>query len=230
MNTRPHSVAYPLSQRPAGPMYRSIVAVDLEGSTIRTNPVKGDLRRFMYDMLMRSFEAAQITANHLEPLTDRGDGVLVLVRPSDDVPKTVLLDRLVPLLATLLTEHNAAATDPALRMRLRAVVHAGEVHGDDWGFYGEAIDVAIRLLDSAAVKTALRQAATSPLVLVVSDEIYFGTVSHGYVDGEKYCPVARVRVANKRHRGWVRFPAPGTLPATWSPKQSYRSTRHLRSA
>jgi hypothetical protein len=229
MNTRLRSVADPVSQRPVGPMYRSIVAFDLEGSTTRTNPVKGYLRRFMYDVLERSFEAAQITANHLEPLTDRGDGVLVLVRPHDDVPKTVLLDRLVPLLTALLREHNAAATDPALRMRLRTVVHAGEIHGDDRGFYGEAIDVAIRLLDSAAVKSALRE-ATSPLVLVVSEEIYFGVVAHGYADGGKYCPLARVRVANKQHRGWVCIPDPGAPPALPTPGHSYRSADYLRSA
>lgn len=229
MDTRLHSVAYPVSQRLAGPIYRSIVAIDIEGSTARTNPVKGDLRRFMYDALERSLEAAQITANHLEPLTDRGDGVLVLVRPHDDVPKTLLLDRLVPLLTALLSEHNAAVTDQALQMRLRAVVHAGEVHGDDRGFYGEAIDVAIRLLDSPAVKTVLRR-ATSPLVLVVSEEIYFGIVAHGYVDGEKFCPLVRVRVANKRHRGWVCTPDPGAPVAISTSKQNYRSTHHLRSA
>lgn len=230
MNTRLQAVAYPGGQQPAGPMYRSIVAIDLEGSTTRTNPVKGELRRIMYDLLERSLDAVPITANHLEPLTDRGDGVLVLIRPHDDVPKTVLLDRLIPLLAALLTEHNAAVTDPALRMRLRAVVHAGEVHDDSRGFYGEAIDVAIRLLDATAVKTALRQ-AKSPLVLVVSEEIYFAIVAHGYVDSDRYRPLARhVRVANKQHRGWVCIPGPEAPPALPAPKQGHRSTRHLRSA
>jgi len=194
-------------------MYRSIVAVDLEGSTTRTNPVKGELRRVMYDLLGRSLEAEGIT-HHLEPPTDRGDGVLLLIRPHDDIPKTVLLDRLIPLLTALLADYNAAVTQPALRIRLRAVVHAGEVHGDDRGFYGEAIDIAIRLLDSTPVKCALREAA-SPLVLVVSGEIYYGVIAHGYVDSDAYRPLVRVRVANKQHCGWVHIPDPGvraTLP------------------
>lgn len=114
-----------------------------------------------------------------------------------------------------------AVTDPALRMRLRMVVHAGEVHSDNRGFYGAAIDVAIRLLDSAPVKTALRQAA-SPLVLVVSEEIYFGIVAHGYVDGEKYRPLARVRVANKRHDGWVYIPDSANQYGSGSMAQSKR--------
>ncbi len=208
MNTRAPEVAFLNNQRPTGPVYRSIVAIDLEGSTQRTNPAKGELRRTMYDLLWRSMEAVAITSDHLEQLTDRGDGVLVLIRPHDDVPKTILLDRLIPQLTALLIEYNTKVIHPALQMRLRAVVHAGEVHGDSRGFYGEAIDVAIRLLDSTPVKRALKQAA-SPLVLVVSEGIYSEIVSHGYVDGDTYRPLVRVRVANKQHRGWVYVPDPG---------------------
>ncbi len=133
MSTRLAAVASLDDQRPAGPVYRSIIVLDLEESTMRTNPVKGELRRVMYDLLGRSLEAVSITGNRLEPLTDRGDGILVLIKPHDDVPKTVLLDRLIPLLATLLAEYNAQAAQPALRMRLRVVVHAGEVHMDSEG-------------------------------------------------------------------------------------------------
>jgi hypothetical protein len=196
----------PGDQRPAGPVHRSIFVVDLEGSTLRTNPVKGELRRVIYDLLGQSLEAVGISGNRLERLTDRGDGVLVLIRPHDDIPKTVLLDRLIPMLANLLAEYNAQAAQPALRIRLRAVVHAGEVHADARGFYGEAIDVAIRLLDSPPVKKTLER-ATAPLVLVVSDEIHSGIVCHGYVDAAAYFPLVRVRVANRQHRGWVHVPA-----------------------
>ncbi len=197
---------------PAAPVYRSIVAVDLEGSTKRTNPVKGELRRTLYDLLGRALEAAGISEDHLEPLTDRGDGVLVLIRPHDDVPKTVLFGRLIPTLTTLLLEYNAAVTHPALSLRLRAVVHAGEVHYDGRGFFGEDLDVAIRLLDSRPVKLALREAVASPLVLVVSEEIFSGVVRQGYVDGGPYEQLVRVRVGNRQHRGWVNIPVPGSSP------------------
>ena len=116
-----------------GPVHRSIVAVDVEGSTKRTNPAKGKLRRILYDLLERALRTAGIGPRHLEELADRGDGVLILIRPYDDVPKTVLLGRLIPALTTLLAEHNAAVAEPELRMRLRAVVHAGEVHDDGMG-------------------------------------------------------------------------------------------------
>lgn len=229
MTTRLQTVAYPGTQRPAGPLYRSIVAVDVEGSTTRTNPVKGELRSAMYDLLDRALEAVPITADHLEPVSDRGDGALVLIRPHDDVPKTVLLGRLIPMLTALLAEHNGAVMDPASRMRLRAVVHAGEVHGDSRGFYGEAIDIAIRLLDSAALKGELRR-VTSPLVLVVSDEIHSGIVAHGYVNSGTYRPLVRIRVASKQHRGWVHIPDPGTPRALSAPEQGSGPLRFLHSA
>jgi hypothetical protein len=216
MTTRLAAVAFLDGRRPSGPVHRSIVAVDLEGSTLRTNPVKGELRRVMYELLAHALESVAITGNRLERLTDRGDGVLVLIRPHDDIPKSILLDRLIPLLASLLAAYNARAAQPALRIRLRAVVHAGEVHDDGRGFYGEAIDVAIRLLDSPTVKNELKQAA-GPLVLVVSDEIHSSIVCQGYVPADVYLPLVRVRVGGRRQRGWVHIPGPAA--ATDVPRQ-----------
>ena len=213
MSTPLAPVAFLDDRRPASPVYRLIIAVDIEGSTTRTDPVKGELRRAIYDILGHGLEAVAITGNRLELLADRGDGILALVRSHDEVPKTVLLGRLVPLLAAMLAEYNAQAASPALRMRLRAVVHAGEVYLDDRGCYGEAIDVAIRLLDAPPVKRTLKRAA-APLVLVVSDEIYFAVVRHGYVDADTYCPLVHVRVADRLHRGWVHVPAAVTAPAS----------------
>jgi hypothetical protein len=215
MSTRPAPVGFLGNRRLAGPVYRSIIAVDLEGSTTRTDPEKGELRRVMYELLGRSLEAVAITRGHLEPLADRGDGVIILVRPDDEVPKTALLDRLIPLLTALLAEYNAQVARPTLRIRLRAVVHAGDVNMDRQGFYGEAIDVAIRLLDAPAVKRTLKRAA-APLVLVISDEIYSGIVRHGYVDARSYRPVAGVQVARRRHRGWVHVPDSAALPGVGS--------------
>ena len=112
-----------------------------------------------YELLDRALAEAGFAARHLERLTDRGDGVLILIRPHDDLPKTVLLSRLIPILTALLVRYNAAVAWPTLQMRLRAVVHAGEVHDDGNGFYGEDLDVAFRLLDSPSVKRALQGGA-----------------------------------------------------------------------
>ena len=220
------------------PVYRSIVAVDVDGSTKRTNPAKGKLRRILYDLLKRALEDAGIGPRHLEDLADRGDGVLILIRPYDDVPKTVLIGRLIPALTALLAEHNAAVAEPELRMRLRAVVHAGEVHDDAWGFYGDDIDVAFRLLEAPTVKQALRGAPEAPLVLVVSEELWTGIVRQGYVDSSPYQRHVQVKVGGRRRRGRVQLPVPArsdppglaARPRTQPTSGSGASTRSVQGA
>lgn len=201
----------PDSRLSAGPVHRSIVLVDIEGSTLRTNVAKGTIRGDLYDILDRALGASGISARHLEPHSDRGDGVLILIRPHDDVPKTLLLGRLIPVLSALLTEHNAAAARPELRLRLRAVIHAGEVHEDARGFYGDDVDTAFRLLAAPGLKKALREAVVSPLVLAVSEEIFTGVVQQEYPDAGRYQPLIKVRVGRRQRRGWVTVPVPVAL-------------------
>lgn len=198
-----------LDTRPPGcPVHRLIFAVDIEGSTERNNLAKGELRRILYELLDRALEAAGIGARHLEPYTDRGDSVLILIKPHDDVPKTLVLGQLVPILTAMLAEHNAAVVRPELRMRLRAVVHAGEVHEDDKGFYGDDLDAAFRLLEAPRLKKALKVATASPLILVVSEEIFNGIVQQGYLEGAVFEPLVRVRVGRRQRRGWAHIPDP----------------------
>src|SRR2546430_2343969 len=123
------------------PRYRSLVALDIQRSTTRTNLQKAHVRRVMYGMIHDSLRASAL-ADHRDPLINTGDGVLVLFHPVDQAPKTLLLSALIPDLRARLTEHNLAFPD--LTFRLRVVVHAGDVHLDHEGWFGEAIDVAFR--------------------------------------------------------------------------------------
>lgn len=78
------------------PVHRSILAVDIEGSTQRTNPVKEELRKQVYRLMVEALGVVGITEHFHDPFTDRGDGVLVLVHPCDEFPKPLLLSRLMP--------------------------------------------------------------------------------------------------------------------------------------
>ena len=55
------------------PVPRAILAVDVEGSTQRTNPERGEFRRIMYALLYRALRATGIGREHLEDPADRGD-------------------------------------------------------------------------------------------------------------------------------------------------------------
>jgi len=191
------------------PVHRSILAVDIEGSTRRTNTVKEELRHLVYQLVVEALGIVGIDDHYYDPFTDRGDGVLVLVRPADEFPKPLLLSCLIPALASLLAAHNSGIplTEQPRVLRLRAVIHAGEVHYDGKGFFGEDLDVAFRLLDAPRFKAHLRT-ATTPLALVASDYIYQSIIRHGYagIDGGEFFPLVTVNVGDQRRKGWVHLP------------------------
>jgi hypothetical protein len=119
--------------------------------------------------------------------------------------------------ARLLVDYNLAlpAAEQARRgLRLRAVVHAGEVHHDDNGFFGEEVDVACRLLNAPRLKRSLRTAA-GPLALVVSEDIFWAIVKHEY-DGirlDSFEQGVRVQVAGRRRQGWIHLPSEPAVPS-----------------
>ncbi|WNV83951.1 hypothetical protein [Umezawaea sp. Da 62-37] len=184
------------------PVYRIALGVDMEGSTGRSNREKPVLRDVMHDALIETLAAHAIDADRI---LDRGDGVIVLIRPSDRVPKTLLLESVVPELSRALGRHNARFPNSAVR--LRAVVHAGEVHFDEHGQFGELLDVACRLLDAPRLKLALRETA-APLVLVISDELYWSVVHHDYegIAAPSFAPLVNIRIGSADRRGWVHVP------------------------
>ncbi|MBV9379894.1 MAG: hypothetical protein JO242_04400 [Streptosporangiaceae bacterium] len=143
--------------------------------------------------------------------------MLFLIHPVDEVPKTRLLTSLVPELARLLAERASRlphAERASREMRLRVVLHAGEVHRDVNGPFGEEIDLACRLLDAQPLRDCLRQ-TRQPLVLAVSEYIYQEIVRHGYkgIPRENFRRLLRVDVAGRAHRGWVDIPR---CAADWS--------------
>jgi len=195
---------------PGLPHYRSIVALDIERSTARPNPIKGELRSKTYELFEAALRTAGIDQRHHDRFIDRGDGILALIHPVDQVPKAILLNRAVPFLTRLLTEYNASLprhSQLQRQLRIRVVMHAGEVHYDANGCFGEALDVAFRLLDAARVKRTLRELA-DPLILVISGDIYSSVVRHGYdgIDHQTFHPLVRVQVAGKRYPGWIHIP------------------------
>jgi class 3 adenylate cyclase len=192
------------------PCYRAIVALDIERSTSRPDRIKGELRNKTYELFEAALRKAGIDSCHHDRFIDRGDGILALIHPVDQAPKALLLNRAVPMLSRLLTDYNDSLPQHSLlqrQLRIRVVMHAGEVHYDANGCFGEALDVAFRLLDAARVKRALREMA-DPLILVVSGDIYSSVVRHGYdgIDHETFHQMVRVQIAGRRYPGWIHLP------------------------
>ena len=192
------------------PYHRAIVAVDIESSTSRPDPVKAELRNKLYEVFDAALFAAGVHKRYRDRFIDRGDGILALIHPVDQAPKALLLNHVVPALNQLLTDYNASLLRPCRlqrQLRVRIVVHAGEVHYDANGCFGEALDVAFRLLDAAHVKRALR-VAVCPLTLVISEDIYRTVVRHGYtgIDQSAFHQLVSTQVAGNRYKGWIHIP------------------------
>ena len=192
------------------PHYRVILALDIEHSTSRPDPVKAELRNKTYELFDAALCSAGIHRRLRDRFIDRGDGVLALIHPVDQAPKALLLTRAIPALNQLLTEYNTSlprASEPEWQLRVRVVMHAGEVQYDANGCFGEALDIAFRLLDAARVKRALKEAA-DPLVLVISREIYSSVVRHGHdgIDRHTFHQLVRVQIAGNQYPGWIHAP------------------------
>jgi hypothetical protein len=101
------------------------LGVDIEGyGAGRDNPDQLAMRDGLYRCLHSAFEKSGISweACYHE---DRGDGVLVLIPP--EIPKGSLVIPLLQELAAALRLYNEGR-DVGARIRIRLVLHAGEVH------------------------------------------------------------------------------------------------------
>jgi class 3 adenylate cyclase len=140
---------------------RTIIALDIEGSTRRTDAVKAELRVMLYELFEAALRSAGIEARDRDEFSDLGDGLLALIHSGGPV------SRVMPRFDRLLRSYNTGAR-PERQLRVRAVVHAGPVNYDGHGCYGRSLDTAFRLLDAPEAKRALRD-APGPLVVVTSE-------------------------------------------------------------
>ena len=85
--------------RPAGRAHqRAIVALDIERSTSRPDPVKAELRTMLYELFDTALHSAGIYPCHRDQFIDRGDGLLALIHTPDQTLKALLVYRMVPVL------------------------------------------------------------------------------------------------------------------------------------
>jgi tetratricopeptide (TPR) repeat protein len=192
------------------PEHRSILVVDIEGfsRSERTTPIQRDLHHHLHRLLQDVLHASGISRRACE-WEDRGDGFLVTISPQ--VPKSRLLDPLIPLLAERLQQWNANA-EPAWQLRLRMVVDAGEVLRDPKANVGEAVVAACRLLDAPQLRACLTE-TTRPLVVAVSSWIYQQVIRHRYgqIDPAVYWPMVFTG-KGMTGQAWVQVPGDPDAP------------------
>ncbi|MEU7956249.1 hypothetical protein [Micromonospora humida] len=146
----------------------TLIGLDIEGFQRhdRDDHTRLDLRRRLYAILTKTL--ACIQADHHAELLDRGDGIIAVLRGPMTAPTA--LRNLIPCLARELELSNADVAAPNV-MRLRAVLHSGEVIGDEHGYIGSDLNLVFRILDAAALRDHLSH-SDAPLVLALSDHVW----------------------------------------------------------
>ncbi|MBP2351646.1 class 3 adenylate cyclase [Kribbella aluminosa] len=157
----------------ADPINRTILVTDVERFSSRVDGDQAVLRRVLYEVLRKTFAAASIYPTEYTT-EDRGDGVFALIDAK--VPKAQLLRALITVTPAELREYNRRASEVA-RVRMRCVVHSGEVALDERGAIGAAVIDAFRICDSDDLKDELAKIA-EPSLLCVTDLLYQSLVRH----------------------------------------------------
>lgn len=207
---------------------QTIFGVDIAGygSTARTWSDYAALREGMYTCVGRAFALAGIPVDDCY-WESTGDGLLVLAPTT--IPRGVFASTLLSALTTALHEHNESRRETE-RVRLRLVLHAGEITRDVHGPIGRAIIHARRLLDAEPLREVL---ANSPghLAVIVSDWFYTEVVWQR----PEYAPRAYrrvgVNVKETSSVGWLRLPErdlPAETAAVWPLK--WRARRRRRTS
>ena len=156
----------------------------------------------------------------------QGDGEFALVPP--DQPEPRLIDDFIRELDATLELHNHGRV-PEARLRLRVAMDFGVAYEAPFGFAGEAVVNAARLLTSDALHQALANTDDANLAVALSVTVYQTVLErHTSISAGDF---TRASVSEKEYSGqaWIRVltrhPS-GTKPAD-EPKQS--STRQRRS-
>jgi class 3 adenylate cyclase len=169
------------------PTQYSIVAVDIESFSARSNFQQAILRAEMYEVVKCAARCASLQWN--EFLTaDRGDGILMLIPPS------VSPVRLAGEFITALDQCLAGRADrltATQAMRMRVALHLGLASLGEQGWSGEAVNLACRLVDARPLRDALKGAAHAHLAFVVFDPVYQAVIRQDYrtIDAAAYLPV-----------------------------------------
>ncbi|MEU1126690.1 adenylate/guanylate cyclase [Streptomyces sp. NPDC005899] len=182
---------------PGPPAHATLLVADIERFSSRDGADQMRTREAMYGEFRDAFtEPVWSSCLH----EDRGDGLLVVV--PQQIPKSVLLGEFLPRLDTALGRRRRS--DPLLRMRI--AVHAGDVHFDEHGIGGHAVNRTFRLCDSDPLRKALA-ASEGDLALLVSETIHEDVVRGGYPGiAPQAFHAVDVRVKETAVRAWLHVP------------------------
>ncbi|MGW1913907.1 hypothetical protein ACWCQS_25055 [Streptomyces sp. NPDC002076] len=196
-----------------------IMVLDVENFSSRRDPVQRRVRAAMYRALAGAMERAGLAVADTAA-EDRGDGVLMLVKPS--VSPVLIAGPFVRELDVELGEY-AEQSNAEHALRLRLALHQGLAARDEHGWSGDAVNTACRLVDAQPLRDVLTAAPSARMVFAVSDEVHRGVIGHGHrgIDPAAYLPCAFTTKHGETISSWITvpgYPAPPGLRQPSAPQ------------
>jgi len=162
--------------RQSGRMLRTVFVLDVAGYGTRTVPERDDVQRRLQQLVVAMLAECGLTLDmRIVDHQWTGDGINGVLPPDIDPP--ALLSSLVRSLAAGLRADNARHAD---RIRLRMAIGVGIIERRAAGFGGPVIVDVSRLVDSAALRSALSGDPAADLAVAISDQVYTLIIQPGY--------------------------------------------------
>ena len=171
-----HTARTASGRRQSGRALRIGFVLDVAGYGTRTVPERDDVQRRLKRLVIAMLSECGLRLD--ARVVDHqwtGDGINGVL-PSDIDPPSVL-SVLVRSLAAELSADNARHSD---RIRLRMAIGVGLIERRAAGFGGPVIVDINRLVDSAALRSALSDEPAADLVVAISDQVYTLIIQPGY--------------------------------------------------
>lgn len=157
------------------------IALDVQAYGSNTDRRQSDIQHDLPRILAQAAHGAGLDRSGWR-IQAKGDEELA-VAPLDGTEPRIVDDYIRRIVSELRAYNRIRVRES--HIRVRAAVHHGPVEIADNGFAGRAVVTTCRLLNSAPVRTALNSAERADLVLVLSDEVYRGTVAGGHTTFDK---------------------------------------------
>jgi hypothetical protein len=188
---------------------RLLLAVDAQGYGRADAPTQREFQEAIRRLLDEAADTARLDRARWQT-QEAGDSLFAVL--PEGVSEPALVDTFMRTLDAGLRSFNRNRVRWAW-LRLRAAVHFGPASSGANGFVGRAPVEVGRILESAALRTALAEAPDACLAVGVSKTIFEDVVR------EAYTPVReelfrRMRIEVKEHRGevWIWVPGGGGPP------------------
>lgn len=143
--------------------HATMLGVDINHFSTHTSEEQLRLRHRLYAPLLAA--TAQIERSRI--FLDEGDGGVVIM------PSRVTAEHLATdLIPSLVRDVNQSGEAP---MRLRFMIHRGEVNKDRWGWTGSGLALVFRTLQSERLKQYHNRIAKSLAIIAMSSQMYSET-------------------------------------------------------